>query len=957
MSSTATRIANRVWEPFYYLKVTGLPYYFFAGTNPYSSKYGGKAWSAPYAGATPLLCMDMPNGTLEQRLNDIVGCLATAQRIRLKLFDFETADSLGHYSFFSRLFAEGRVLADASLAVAQLSQDVLASEVTDLWAIGGKGASFTAGPADLYVGNETVGYTTYANPSTGLHHFSTLSRMKYPCHPSFPPIPYYRVVQDPTGQAAVGNLAIPVANQPITMVGRTCCLYAGHLDDDGNPAAESDSLALMVGRIIGIEAEAPAYTIEVESIMADLTRAKIAPGLARGYIQSQIVLNDPQWTSFIIAEEYGKQSDGTPRFLEDVVSITPGTYTSPEHLMVAIAAAMTATFRGRKTIGFVTAADGTTRIAFSSIAQFNATENLGFYVRHGQASVVGQPFATGTASLLSALGFPPGTQKFESSDPSTFSGAANAGNMQTVVAPDPPASVFIPTVVISDTVFSLTGDDMPARRFFTDQGTDSHKAYVRFGDSQIVRLKDKSSSAGPPLVQTLTTTSRVPALYGVPDNFDRPYYYVPSGSTGIVEQVIVSAESDGLKLIGTFLCSNWDGSTDGEFDIYPEGVGLGWNSIVDKPALRVGLDFVADRLTVVDKDTAFMDLFKPISMESGIFCVWSQADGLITFRQIGIPIASAASNFQFIEDNRPKENLLSKVTRDPTHVRTGWTIKWGWDFIGQKLAGAPVGYTDEFAIAIFAADAKHVDIEDKTIPIAPGGVVALAPIQALANIAKRSVYYRYPWMRLDRGANKTAMLLAPGTFHAIADNTIHNPFSGVFGIQLSDGVYGFLTRVAIRLPECEVDCTLLLNGLMPLQNRPWSPTARIDFSANAGGFTNGYNSGTKQIKFVRHYTGNPDASTYDGIDFQVGDKVIFITRDNDGAVTSSDSGTISAVATDGLTVTLVAALVGPLDTSTETIMLFDLYTSATTSQQGRVSWMGDAVDGLILGTALNTKWA
>lgn len=180
------------------------------------------------------------------------------------------------------------------------------------------------------------------------------------------------------------------------------------------------------------------------------------------------------------------------------------------------------------------------------------------------------------------------------------------------------------------------------------------------------------------------------------------------------------------------------------------------------------------------------------------------------------------------------------------------------------------------------------------------------------------------------------------------------------GIASADNIYCLLIEVGAVMGSLDVDVVALVQAVEPASLlRPWSPSARVDFTANSGGFTNGYDSVAKKLKFVKHYT-NVTGAVFDGIDSVVGDKVLVTTRDNDGAPAYSYTAEVAAVAADGLTVTLVAALAGALDTAVESVMLLQKYTSNVAARQSganAVAWMGDARDDLIQDTAQNSRWS
>src|SRR4051812_42812141 len=76
--------------PFFYLRITGLPFYLFATVNPSASTYGSFAWSTPtgFPATWAQRGLQLPDDTIEQKLPDIIGGVASPARCRLSVIDF-----------------------------------------------------------------------------------------------------------------------------------------------------------------------------------------------------------------------------------------------------------------------------------------------------------------------------------------------------------------------------------------------------------------------------------------------------------------------------------------------------------------------------------------------------------------------------------------------------------------------------------------------------------------------------------------------------------------------------------------------------------------------------------------------------------------------------------------------------------------------------------------------------
>ncbi len=191
MTTTATYVEdeNQTFRPFYYLKVHGLPYYFFATIDPTSTVYGSSAWTLP-SGYTSVRGMMIPEAQMDQSLPDMLGGIASPERLRVELMDMDVTDAHGTHSMFGRLLAPGRIITSTSAAVGQLSVDINATaDSGDTFTVLGTAAqTFVAG--DVYVGMETIAISaaSYSAPNWTL---TISARNKFPCNAGYPAVPYH----------------------------------------------------------------------------------------------------------------------------------------------------------------------------------------------------------------------------------------------------------------------------------------------------------------------------------------------------------------------------------------------------------------------------------------------------------------------------------------------------------------------------------------------------------------------------------------------------------------------------------------------------------------------------------------------------------------------------------------------------------------------------------------------
>ncbi len=937
-------------DAFFYLRISGLPYYFFATIDPSSSRYGSFAWPTPtsYPDGWNRGGLMLPDDSIEQKLSDLIGGIATPGRVRLSVTDFPDPTSQG-FGFLSRLFAPGRFLADSSVTKAKLTSTVH----TDSTTIDVRGADATfSGPLDVYLGAETIGVGIVSGPDgDGASSLSIDDRNKYACFGNtqddpdtvFPPIPYHLVATDPSGGDAAGA---QVSTIPGAILGRSAALWMGHMRPDGNPEPESSSACLLLGRIANLDIGkiGGVFDITLESITADLAAGTVAPGLAQATIAPAIYLQHSAWGKLVLTYKLNKidivdsgRGSGDSQAESFTIDVPTGDYTPQEladevtaliHATTGSTADMTAHLVNTRLLVF-DPGDGTLprfRFEISDPPIFNQ------YFIEVSVSYPTYLFSSVGFGLLSALGFDENTESFKLD---SFFLVTNVMHW-TVDAQKPLTSVFIPTKSLDHATPSTTialNETGSASSFFLDQNDGSLKAYVRFGDGQIVQIISASS----------TTIDVGASTTGFGDSITG-FYFVSTPDIATVEQIAIIVDKvDGTSpgghalFLGQLLASTTGQSGD-SINVFPEGVGMGWLSIITEADWLIDFEGLIARRLYVDRSTKFSDVFTPIAREHGLFIVWDPSASRVRLRAIQIPQPANAATFAFNESNRAKVDDRTSQRLDLTSLRTSWKIQGGWDWSTQQWTIGPVIVNDVAARSNYPNNARQEVIEDKTLTL-PDGIG-----RALAD---RTGLYGSAWTSCQRSVNKTGMLLAPGTIHQVIDNTMVNPYTGATGITSTDKVYGFLMAISSNPATGEVTATFAVNSADDnAQYRQWSPTALVDFSAT----TNGYVDGTKTLTLVSHYTNYTTGA--DGRDFRVGDKVIITARDGSSLGSFYQApAEIATISTDGVTVVLVSALGFSLNTDTDTIMILDVYghsqTTARKTGDDRVAWQGNGTTRVI----------
>ncbi len=959
--SVVTRLQSGTGQHlFYVLRITGLPYYFCSAHNPFSAtEFGASALALP-SGYTAVGGMGLPDETLTQEITDIVGGVASAERIKLNLRDFQASDSGGQYQVLARLFSPG-VATSTPGGYFELMSDIPAShDAGDTVSL----RSGTVTPANNYytVGAETLRLESFGAPSAGISTGTIVGdRNRFPCSSVYPVTPNHRVVRDELDGGALGrNVLVTPYSAPFSMVGRSAALYIGALDANGAPVPEADWQLRLLGRIKGVrDAGGAIYEVEIESIVSDLKGDLVAPGLGLARIgDDQIFLpagtrlrdgRNPWLECDLMLGQAGAAQFRTVPIRIDDTGVVDSRYTLEDLIQrINHAIALKASFFGGNLnmIPHCTTDVGDDGLIHVVFWAYRYTDAVGFTMMR---------FSGDSASFLNALGFElndVGAVEFELSEelPVVSTDTLIKG-INRAVASRPAPSVFIPvaqSALSGPCRFEVRGmDGSTSQHFFTDQG--DGRAFVQFGDGTIVKISATDTTDGP---LKLTTGPRWRWSMGRRELVDAesppPFYYVGIDGKATVRQVVVAGnrdeDTDAGLLVGRLIASHDEGSALDDLNYYPEGVGLGWNRIIDGDSIRAISSYGRSwpREYIVTSKTKMDEILPALLKVYGLAVVWDPETSRVVFRPLRFPTAANAHNISLSDSNRTRVDDETTRVIDASNVRTSWLLKWGWDWVEGKFTSTDINIIDNTVASTGVAE-KPENIEDKTLWI-KGNDDAF---KYLGELFARGFLYQQPWLRCSRTLGRVGLTLAPGTYHLIVDRNLVNPFTGRRGVTAADRLYGMLISVTGNPASPDKGtCTFLLNqyrksGLF----RSWSPCGLVDYDA-AG---HGYNTGTGVLTMARRYSSH--ATNHDGYDFDVGDTVRLIAWNaSETALVYDETATILAAATDGSTLTVASGLPA-IGTDVEVLVVLREYVNATAARQGEIAFQGDASTMIIEGTA------
>jgi hypothetical protein len=1002
---------------FYYLKITGLPYYFFSVVNPTDTKYGTAAWTLPtyasYPGYSAVQGMAIPADTMSQSFADMIGGIGNAEKARITLADFNANDANGSYQFLARMFACGIQATGSQMTLARTLAPADTQAVfvnAPLTLPSPPGGAIPTFPV-IHVGGEAFGcaWTTAVGGITTV----TVSgqRNLYPCSAVFPPVPLHTVRSNPDGTIDQ-TTAQRATFSPYSMIGRSAALYVGNMDPSGVPCTEAECQMRLLGRISSIAlGQDGRYELQLDSLLANAGAQQVCSGLYQGTIAPDQIVVQSGANAFLWGVRAGAGVTSGPARASSVVAITAGTYT-----LGALIAAVNLAMSTEAIINYFGVPGVNPYLCIRMVngmrtCVFQNSEDIGF---HGGPSTFFLRNQSGTsAGFLQCLGFDSLTGRQTEYEAAPHSGALpwditlsyfnyvndcvtfggntyqciKAGGVASVgeqpgvvttswllipnngtdaipdaiIANNPAPGVFIPYSSYvggglgGTTTFNIT-DSTP--HWFTDQGDGGGQAFVRFGNGDLVRL-DPATSGSSVTIGKYADLSLYPtaAATKTGTTATTAYYSVPQGQEATVEQVVLAPGDHSQEVGPGVLLGRFVAST---------GAGIGSGNLDCYPP-GVGLGFGA----ALDVNS--------FAQYSGIDVMRAAiVDSATTLSDLFAPIAreygwflvwdplqslytlkslqspvAAASVAALTESNRATVNDRTVQTQDQSSLRSSWTLKWGYDRYSDSWLAPDLTEVDTYVVSQFGIAIKGETIQDKTI-LQSNGSGALPILTGL--MLGRGYLYRIPFLKCKRSISKVGSLLCPGDVCAFVDNTVVNPFTGVMGITAADAIYAILTQVDFNYSTGVGTVTALLNRQDPASAfGAIAPCAALDYAATG----HGYDTATGTVTCLNHYTAAGGAF-YDGIDFHVGDTVVIASRDGDGSSSSPApflvTSTITAVAVDGHTVTVASGL-GVTPTGIELIMYLRHYTVATTTRQKSLAFQGDKATMLIEATVQTNRWA
>jgi hypothetical protein len=389
------------------------------------------------------------------------------------------------------------------------------------------------------------------------------------------------------------------------------------------------------------------------------------------------------------------------------------------------------------------------------------------------------------------------------------------------------------------------------------------------------------------------------------------------GEPVTVEQVWCEAGELGEIMLSLMSSTGTIGYNHATYDRHePQlSVGIPWTMIDYESILSLGRD---PYLLLLTGPTPFQDLLESALNYKGKHLI--TRDGKLTVVGIGEEFSSSANLVALTEDNKAKaisggEDQVvetSDVVREPGIINRV-TLKYH-----RLLDGKPARTITVNARASQTdfGQTKSADVDAFGIYDESGLIGATDPKGWARDVAAvQLAYFSRPTAYVERSFDYQAgTRLYPGARVSITDNRIVSPVTGTRGVS---GLLAWCVEYSMDWRTGVGRGRFAFSPeLSWVKLAGYAPSARVDDTANTGGYTNGYDAALKSLKCYAHAYSDSTADV-DVASFEAGDEVRVVHLSYDDLhthggtqPTQSWNDTINAVDAGNNSVTLTTGLSG-----------------------------------------------
>lgn len=468
-----------------------------------------------------------------------------------------------------------------------------------------------------------------------------------------------------------------------------------------------------------------------------------------------------------------------------------------------------------------------------------------------------------------------------------------------------------------------------------------------FGYAVVVRASDVLFT-----FPVLSTAAYLPSVYagigaasiGIPIGDDRSLD---------VTQVVVM-EGTFRELLLKVLLSTGSLNYNSEWDDFGESIGCGIPHSILGTSFVTDLDNLAESgrslCMIVDKPTRFVDLFQADFLARWAFFVYTA--GRLQIRSWSTPtatslgaIAVGEADRAAIADGSPGPSARSSCVESFASMQNVIKVSFERASDGDLISNLTL--FDRDSIAAHGPRGFKIELRNSAGRTAVGNTIGL-----LGAFSAALPHFTKPSQIITRSMSRQMFeQLAPGQHVVLTDPQVRSPDTGLRGLvgwpgivtasrcNWGSGVPGLDGTPTKSDTSGEVEIMIFdrVNGA------PYSPCAEVDDTADAGGFTSGYSSGTLTL---RCYANKHSTTGADAAQFVAGDRVRIIEIDP-AVAASADSWDRIVASQSGNDIVLTVALSAPAwDAAKFYRVVSDTYLDAVSTQITDV-YQAASGDGLV----------
>lgn len=417
-----------------------------------------------------------------------------------------------------------------------------------------------------------------------------------------------------------------------------------------------------------------------------------------------------------------------------------------------------------------------------------------------------------------------------------------------------------------------------------------------------------------------------------------------------ISQILILQSTFAVLVLSQLLSTGTSGFQSATYDVLPEHVGLQipYSILGDDFVNEVALSPQGGKLMtiVLDKPTRFADLWNVDFILRHLLMVWRQ--GRVSLTGFATPTSEAALSIGADDKATPSDTVddLRVVARQSDRwMRNSISIRHSRTLFSGEYTGAPVVLDDHSSQATYGS--RGITLEARNF-VAGQGVLTQDLFALLPSFAAGlpfitrpamvcSIPVAYPLFETHTAGEAVLLTDAFARDPTDGQRGLSGKPSLIIGSHYDHGGAEHGNPPRMRAPSGEVEVLLFPGRTLAA----YSPAGQIDETADAGGFSSGYNSGVPSIRlYANKYSESGEA--VDAARFPAGSKIEITEIDPaDPAAPLQWTREVLSVSSNDLVLT--STLSAPAwDANKLYLVRAQTYASATAAQQTKCFQADDA---------------